>query len=94
MALKELLKKTFSWLWNSILNRQLQWVEVHISPDKRSEPTMRRYEHLRVYGIRCKLLHLNNPVGMRGGGTTGMVSLRVHKEDVVKARKLMQEVRD
>jgi len=55
---------------------------------------MRRYEHLHVYGIRCKLLHLNNPVGMRGGGTTGMVSLRVHKDDIVKARQLIQEVRD
>lgn len=59
MALKELLKKTFSWPWNSVLNSQLQWVEVHISPEKRSELTMRCHAHLRAYGIRCKLVRLN-----------------------------------
>ena len=93
MALKELLKKAFSWLWHSVLNSQSQWVEVHISPGKKPEPTMRRHSHLRAYGIRCKLLHLSTG-GARGGGTTGMVSLRVHKDDIVKARQLMQEVRD
>ena len=94
MTLKERLKSTFSWLWNSVLKSELEWKEVHISTDKKPEPTMRRHSHLRAHGIRCKLLHLNNPVGMRGGGTTGMVSLRVHKDDIVKARKLMDEIRD
>ncbi|MBT4266177.1 MAG: hypothetical protein HOB38_05185 [Deltaproteobacteria bacterium] len=88
MALKERLKNTFSWLWNSVLKSESQWKEVHISTGKKPEPTMRRQSHLRAYGIRCKLLHLNN------GRTTGMVSLRVHKDDIVKARQLMDEVRD
>ena len=93
MALKERLKNTFSWLWNSVLKSEPKWKEVHISPGKKPEPTMRRHSHLRAYGIRCKLLHLSTG-GARGGGTTGMVSLRVHKDDIVKARQLMQEVRD
>lgn len=92
MALKERLKKTFSWLWNSVLNRQLQWVEVHISPGKRSEPTLRRHTHLRAYGIRCKLYRMNP--GSAHGIDVGQVSLRVHKDDIVKARQLIQEVRD
>jgi len=48
MALKELLKKTFSWLWNSFLNSESQWAEVYISPEKKPEPTMRRHAHLEV----------------------------------------------
>jgi hypothetical protein len=94
MALKERLKSSFSWLWNSVLKSESQWKEVHISTGIKPGPTIRRHSHLRAHGIRCKLLYLNNPVGMRGGGTTRMVSLRVHKDDMVKARQLMNEVRD
>ena len=85
MTLKESFKSIFSWLWNSVLKSESQWQEVHISPGTKPEPTMRRHSHLRAYGIRCKLLHLNNPVGIRGGGTPGMVSLRVHKDDMSKS---------
>jgi hypothetical protein len=93
MALKEQLKNTFSRLWNSVPKSESQWKEVHISTGKKPEPTMRRHSHLRAYGIRCKLYRLNSG-SVHGGGTAGTVSLRVHKDDMAKARQLMDEVRD
>ncbi|WP_028314146.1 hypothetical protein [Desulfatibacillum aliphaticivorans] len=92
MALKELLKKALSWLWNSVPNLPLQWVEVHISPGKRSESTIRRHAYLRAHGIRCKLVRLG--FTSLYGTDNRVVSLRVHKDDIVKARQLMQEFRD
>lgn len=66
------------------------WREIHISPDKHPEPTLRRFAYLRDRGVRCYLHNLTSPSGR--GISTGMVSLRVHRDDLNKAYHLLKEI--
>jgi hypothetical protein len=68
------------------------WKEIHVSPNKQPEPTLRRYSHLRNNGIRCKLHNLTSPSGR--GVVAGMISLRVHQDDVGKAYALLRDIKD
>ena len=78
-------------LWRAIRIENV-WREVHISPDKRPEPTLRRFNYLRDRGVRCYLHNLVSPSGR--GISTGMVSLRVHRDDVDKAYQILKEIKD
>ena len=78
-------------LWRAMSSDGV-WREVHASPGNRPEPTLRWFSLLRDRGIRCRLRGLAAPSGY--GVSTGMVSLRVHKDDVSKAYQLMREVND
>ena len=69
-----------------------EWEEVYVSPNKQPEPTLRRFSYLRNQGIRCKLHNLTSPSGR--GVVAGMISLRVHCDDVGKARGLLRDMRD
>ena len=66
--------------------------EIHVSPNKQPEPSLRRYSYLRSHGIRCKLHNLTSPSGR--GVVAGMISLRVHSDDTGKAYTLLKEVKD
>ena len=63
--------------------------EIHVSPNKQPEPSLRRYS---CHGIRCKLHNLTSPSGR--GVVAGMISLRVHRDDTGKAYALLKEVKD
>jgi hypothetical protein len=68
------------------------YTEIHVSPNKRPEPTLRRYSYLQSHGIRCKLHNLTSPSGR--GVVAGMISLRVHRDDIDKAYALLKELKD
>jgi len=76
-------------LWRAIRIENV-WREIHISPDKHPEPTLRRFAYLRDRGVRCYLHNLTSPSGR--GVSTGMVSLRVHRDDLNKAYHLLKEI--
>jgi hypothetical protein len=76
-------------LWRAIHSEDV-WREIHISPDKHPEPTLRRFAYLRDRGVRCYLHNLTSPSGR--GVSTGMVSLRVHRDDLNKAYHLLKEI--
>ncbi len=78
-------------LWRS-MNSADVWREVHVSPDRRPEPTLRRLSYLRARDVRCYLHSLASPSGR--GVSTGMVSLRVHRDDLNRAYLLLREIRD
>jgi len=78
-------------LWRAMSSDGV-WREVHASRGDRSEPTLRRFSLLRARGVRCHLRSLASPSGR--GVSTGMVSLRVHRDDLNKAYRLMTEIRD
>ena len=78
-------------LWRAMSSDGV-WREVHASRIDRSEPTLHRFSHLRAQGIRCYLRSLSSPSGR--GVSTGMVSLRVHRDDLSKAYRLMTEIKD
>ena len=69
------------------------WLEVQASPGLNPEPTVRRHSYLRARGVRCRLRNLGG-AGGRGGGYTGMVSLRVHRDDLNRAYTLLTEIRE
>jgi hypothetical protein len=66
--------------------------EIHVSPNKRPEPTLRRYSYLRSHGVRCKLRNLTSPSGR--GVVAGMISLRVHRDDIGRAYALLRNMND
>ena len=68
------------------------WREIHASPGLHPEPTLLRFSHLRAQGVRCHLRNLGAP--SRGGSFTGMVSLRVHRDDLNRAYQLLTEIRE
>ena len=68
------------------------WKEIHVSPGRRPEHTLQRYSYLQSKGIRCKLRNLSSPSGR--GVVAGMISLRVHHDDIGKAYALLREVKD
>ena len=78
-------------LWRAMSSDGV-WREVHASPGHRPEPTLRWFSLLRDRGIRCRLRGLAAPSGY--GVSTGMVSLRVHRDDLNEAHRLMAEIRD
>ena len=78
-------------LWN-ILHTEDVWREVYVSPGIRPEPTLRRFSYLRDRGVRCYLRNLASPNPRMG--YTGMVSLRVHRDDLNKGYRLLNEVKD
>ena len=78
-------------LWRAMSSAEV-WREVHVSPGLRPEPTLRRYSYLRAQGARCYLHSLASPSGY--GVSTGMVSLRVHRDDLDKANLLLREMRE
>ena len=78
-------------LWRAMSSESV-WREVHASRGDRPESTLRRFSLLRARGIRCYLHSLASPSGR--GISTGMVSLRVHRDDLNKAYRLMTEIRD
>lgn len=73
-------------IWKAIHTEDV-WREIHISPDKYPEPTLRRFSYLRDRGVRCYLHNLTSPSGR--GISTGMMSLRIHKDDLNKAKLLL-----
>ncbi len=91
MGLRRMLRKAAAALWRAVRSEDV-WREVHVSSDKRPEPTLRRYAYLRKQGVRCYVRNLPSPSGR--GISTGMMSLRVHKDDVSRAYALMSEVKD
>ena len=84
-------RRIIASLWRAIRIENV-WQEIHISSDKRPEPTLRRFTYLRDRGVRCHLHNLTSPSGR--GVSTGMMSLRVHREDLNKAYHLLKEIRD
>ena len=78
-------------LWR-VIHTEDVWREIHVSSDKRPEPTLRRLSYLRDRGIRCQLRNLPSPSGR--GISTGMVSLRVHRDDLNKAYGLLKEIKN
>jgi len=64
------------------------WQEVQLSATHRSEATVAQYQYLRARGIRCQLRSLWSP-SLRGVSNIGMVSLRVHRDDVGRAYRLL-----
>ena len=78
-------------LWRAIHTEDV-WREIFVSPDKRPEPTLRRLSYLRAQGVRCHLRNLPSPSGR--GISTGMVSLRVHRDDLNKAYGLLKDIKD
>ncbi|NLE94874.1 MAG: hypothetical protein GX600_04200 [Dehalococcoidia bacterium] len=64
------------------------WQEFHLSATHRSDATVAQYQYLRAHGIRCQLRSLWSP-SVRGVSNVGMVSLRVHRDDVAKAYRLL-----
>ena len=78
-------------LWRAMSSAGV-WREVHVSPGLRPEPTLRRLSYLRAQGVRCYLHSLAAPSGY--GVSTGMVSLRVHRDDLNRAYLLLREIRE
>ncbi len=78
-------------LWRAMSSDDV-WREVHASRGDRPESTLRRLSLLQTRGVRCYLHSLASPSGR--GISTGMVSLRVHRDDLNKAYRLMTEIRD
>ncbi len=64
------------------------WQEFHLSATHRSDATVAQYQYLRAHGIRCQLRSLWSP-SVRVISNVGMVSLRVHRDDVAKAYRLL-----
>ena len=85
-----IIKRIFSALWKAVHTEDV-WREFSISSDKYPEPTLQMYSYMRERGIRCYLHNLTSPSGR--GVSTGMVSLRVHKDDVNRARSLISGMR-
>jgi hypothetical protein len=85
------IRKIITSLWRAIRVENV-WREIHISLDKYPEPTLRRFTYLRNHGVRCQLKNLTSPSGR--GVSTGMMSLRVHREDLSKAYHLLKEIKD
>ncbi|MBN2074869.1 MAG: hypothetical protein JW762_04890 [Dehalococcoidales bacterium] len=87
--------KSVKWIGRVIshlLPKEGTWKEIHVSPNKHPEPTLRRFSYLRNHGIRCKLHNLTSPSGR--GVVAGMISLRVHRNDVGKAYVLLRDIKD
>jgi hypothetical protein len=84
-------RRVAAMLWRAMSSDDV-WREVHASRGDRPEPTLRRFSYLRARGIRCHLRSLASPSGR--GVSIGMVSLRVHRDDVNRAYRLMTEIRD
>jgi hypothetical protein len=84
-------RRIIAALWRAISVENV-WREIHISPDKHPEPTLRRFAYLRDRGVRCYLHNLTSPSGR--GVSTGMVSLRVHRDDLNKAYRLLKEIKE
>ena len=78
-------------IWRS-MNSGDVWREVHVSSANRPEPTLNRLKYLQARGVRCYLHSLASPSGY--GISTGMMSLRVHRDDLNKANLLLREIRD
>ena len=90
-----IIQKAVKWIGkvlSNLLPKGGVWKEIHVSPNKKPEPTLRRYSHLRNHGIRCKLHNLTSPSGR--GVVAGMISLRVHQGDIGKAYALLREIKD
>ncbi len=64
------------------------WQEVNLSATHRSDATVAQYQYLRARGIRCQLRSLWGP-SVRGVSNVGMLSLRVHRDDVGRAYRLL-----
>ena len=87
--------KVIRWIGKSlsrIFPKGGEWQEIHVSPNRQPEPTLRRFSYLKNHGIRCKLHNLTSPSGR--GVVAGMISLRVHHDDIGKAYALLREVKD
>lgn len=87
--------KAIRWTGKSlsrVLLRESKWKEIHVSPNKQPEPTLRRFSCLKNHGIRCKLHNLTSPSGR--GVVSGMISLRVHRDDIGKAYALLLDIKD
>ena len=67
------------------------WREVHCSAGWHPGPTLRRFQYLRARGVRCRLRSMRDTWG---GGHAGMVSLRVHRDDLNRAYHLLTEIRE
>ena len=64
------------------------WQEINLSATHRSDATVAQYQYLRARGIRCQLRSLWGP-SVRGVSNVGMLSLRVHRDDVGRAYRLL-----
>ncbi len=87
--------KAVKWIGrvlSRLLPKEDMYREIHVSTNKQPEPTLRRYSYLRSHGIRCKLHNLTSPSGR--GVVAGMISLRVHQDDISKADALLRDIKD
>ena len=89
-SVRTMMERMSSAVWHAVHTENV-WREFSISSDKHPEPTLQMYSYLRERGIRCYLHNLTSPSGR--GVSTGMVSLRVHKDDMNKARSLVGGMR-
>ena len=89
------LLKSVKWIGtvlSYLLPKGDMYTEIQVSPNKQPEPTLRRYSYLRSHGVRCKLHNLTSPSGR--GVVAGMISLRVHRDDIGKAYALLKDIKD
>ena len=91
LRLRRVVRKIGAVAWRAIHSEDI-WREVYASPGVRPEPTLRRFSYLRSRGVRCHLRNLAAPSGRFG--RTGMVSLRVHRDDLNKAYLFLKEIKD
>ena len=91
VRLKELLSKT-QHIFGKVFSKDSAWEEIYIAPSKRPEPVFERLYQLQAQGIRCKLYNLNSPSGR--GIYAGTISLRVHPDDVTKAKVILKSIQE